>query len=51
VRGLATLLQVHDKPTSIRFYRDVLGFVVVSTSPKFGPDRFHWALLRLGGVD
>jgi hypothetical protein len=26
VRGLVPLLQVFDMPTSIRFYRDVLGF-------------------------
>ena len=48
VRGLTPLLQVYDMPTSIRFYRDVLGFEVVSTSPVLGPDRFHWAWLRLG---
>jgi glyoxylase I family protein len=52
VRGLAPLLQVYDMPTSIRFYRDVLGFQVVSTSPKLGgEDRFHWALLRLGHAE
>ena len=47
VRGMAPLLQVYDMPTSVRFYRDVLGFEVISTSPKLGEDRFHWALLRL----
>ena len=45
------LLQVYDMPTSVRFYREVLGFQVVSTSPKFGPDRFHWAMLRLGDAE
>ncbi|HEX9945840.1 MAG TPA: VOC family protein [Thermoanaerobaculia bacterium] len=45
VRGLAPLLQVFDMPTSIKFYRDVLGFEVVSTSAP--GDRFDWALLRL----
>ena len=48
VRGVTALVQVYDMPTSIRFYRDVLGFEVVTTSPKMGEDRFHWALLRLG---
>ena len=48
IRGVTTLLQVYDMPTSVRFYRDVLGFEVVSTSPKMGEDRFHWAQLRLG---
>lgn len=51
VRGLTPLLQVYDMPTSVRFYRDVLGFEIVSTSPKLGEDRFHWALLRLGGAE
>jgi len=51
VRGLTPLLQVYDMPTSVRFYREVLGFQVVSTSPEFGPDRFHWAMLRLGDAE
>jgi glyoxylase I family protein len=51
VRGVAPLLQVHDMPISIRFYRDVLGFEVLTTSPKLGEDRFHWALLRLGEAE
>jgi catechol 2,3-dioxygenase-like lactoylglutathione lyase family enzyme len=52
VRGLAPLLQVYDMPTSIRFYRDTLGFEVVTTSPPLGgSDRFHWALLHLGDAD
>jgi glyoxylase I family protein len=38
-------------PTSVRFYRDTLGFEVVSTSPVMGTDRFHWALLRLGDAE
>src|SRR5215472_8273675 len=51
VRGLTPLLQVYDMPASVRFYRDLLGFQVVTTSPVLGPDRFHWALLRLGGAE
>jgi uncharacterized glyoxalase superfamily protein PhnB len=36
-------------PTSIRFYRDTLGFTLASTSPALGgEDRFHWCMLRLG---
>jgi glyoxylase I family protein len=51
-RGLAPLLQVYDMPTSIRFYRDTLGFEVVTTSPSLGgTDRFHWVLLRLCGTE
>ena len=51
VRGLTPLLQVYDMPRSVRFYRELLGFEVVSTSPKLGEERFHWALLRLGDAD
>lgn len=50
IRGMAPLLQVFDMPTSVRFYRDVLGFEVVSTSEPDG-DHFDWALLRHGGVE
>jgi catechol 2,3-dioxygenase-like lactoylglutathione lyase family enzyme len=52
VRGVTTLLQVYDMPASLRFYRDVLGFAMVSHSPHRGgdPDRFHWCWLRLGGA-
>ena len=49
IRGLAPLLQVFDMPTSIHFYRDILGFEVVNTS---GPGTdVGWALLRLNGVE
>jgi catechol 2,3-dioxygenase-like lactoylglutathione lyase family enzyme len=34
VRGVCPLLQVFDMPTSVRFYRDVLGFEIVETSPR-----------------
>jgi catechol 2,3-dioxygenase-like lactoylglutathione lyase family enzyme len=49
VRGLAPLLGVCDMPTSIAFYRDVLGFQVISTS-RPAPD-FGWALRSLNGVE
>lgn len=51
IRGLCPLLQVYDMPTSIRFYRDVLGFELLSTSPALGEDRFHWARLGLGKAE
>lgn len=52
VRGMAPCVEAYDMPTSIRFYRDVLGFKVVHTSPNLGgEDRFHWVLLRLGDVE
>lgn len=51
VRALTPLIQVYDMPTSMKFYRDVLGLQIVTTSPELGPDRFHWAMLRLGDAD
>lgn len=46
VHDACTLLQVFDMPTSLRFYRDILGFEIVRTSARDG-DRFDWGLLRL----
>jgi len=49
IHGVAPLLQVFDMPTAIRFYRDVLGFEVVSTSqPR---DDCNFALLKLNGAE
>ena len=42
--GLTPLIQVFDMPASIHFYRDVLGFEVVTASGPL-PD-CDWALLR-----
>jgi glyoxylase I family protein len=50
VRGVCALLQVFDMPTSVRFYRDVLGFEVVQTSEREG-DQFDWGLLRLNDAE
>ncbi len=49
IQGMAPLLQVFDMPSSIRFYRDALGFKVISTSDS--GDDFGWALLRWNGVE
>ena len=49
VQGMAPLLQVFDMPTSIRFYRDVLGFELVATSG--GGELSDWVLLRRAGVE
>lgn len=38
-------------PRSVAFYRDVLGFEVVATSPPRSRDDFDWGLLRLDGVE
>lgn len=49
IRGLAPLLSVFDMPTAVHFYRDVLGFELVTSS---GPgEDFGWGLLRLNGVE
>lgn len=49
VRGVAPLLSVFEMQTSLRFYRDVLGFVVTGTSPALSedPDHVNWAMLEL----
>lgn len=49
IRGLAPLLEIFDMPRSITFYRDILGFEVVSTSAP--GEHFDWALLRRDGVE
>jgi catechol 2,3-dioxygenase-like lactoylglutathione lyase family enzyme len=51
IRGMAPLLSVFDMPTSVRFYRDVLGFEVVSTSARAEGAPYGWALLRHGEVE
>jgi len=51
IQGVAPLLQVFDMPQSVRFYRDVLGFELVSHAPFYAEGLFHWALLRLNGVE
>jgi catechol 2,3-dioxygenase-like lactoylglutathione lyase family enzyme len=51
VRGVCTLLQVFDMPTSVRFYRDVLGFEIVQTTTPREGDQFDWGLLRLNETE
>ena len=47
IRGLCPLLQVYDMPTSLAFYRDVLGFAIVDAAPAGrAGDAFEWAWLR-----
>lgn len=49
IRGICPLLQVFDMPTSLRFYRDILGFSEVEKS---GPgDDVGWAWLRHGDAE
>ncbi len=53
IESAIPLFSVFDVPTSIAFYRDVLGFEVVNTSKPFtnAKDDFGWAMLRLRGVE
>lgn len=46
MHGVCPLLQVFDMPTSIRFYRDVLGFEVVEHAPLRAEDEFGWCWLK-----
>jgi catechol 2,3-dioxygenase-like lactoylglutathione lyase family enzyme len=48
MRGVCPLLQVFDMPTSVRFYRDKLGFELAEHAPIRGVDEFGWCLLRHG---
>jgi catechol 2,3-dioxygenase-like lactoylglutathione lyase family enzyme len=49
VSGTVTLLQVFDMPTSLHFYRDLLGFEVVQRSQP--ADDCGWAWLRLDDAE
>lgn len=54
IRGVCPLLQVFDMPTSLGFYRDVLGFEIVNCAPPVGqvpPDAHGWAWLRHGTTE
>ena len=49
MRWLYPLLQVFDMPSSLHFYRDILGFSVVQQSET--GDDVDWAWLRQGNVE
>ena len=48
IRGMAPLIQVFDMPTSVAFYRDILGFKLLTTSQPDG-SHFDWCLLEFNG--
>ena len=52
MEGLAPLLQVYDMPTSVRFYRDVLGFLLTQHSEPLDADplNFYWCMLERDGA-
>ena len=43
IRGMAPLFQVFDMPTSVAFYRDVLGFEVRFMSSQFQANYYNQA--------
>jgi catechol 2,3-dioxygenase-like lactoylglutathione lyase family enzyme len=49
IEGCTTLLEVFDMPTSVAFYRDLLGFELVAQSQP--GERFDWGLLRRDHVE
>ncbi|MDH3732892.1 MAG: VOC family protein [Gemmatimonadota bacterium] len=49
LEGMCPLIQVFDMPTSIAFYRDVVGFEVVDSEP--AGDDCDWAWLRLNDAE
>jgi glyoxylase I family protein len=46
IGGFATLIQVFDMPTSLAFYREVMGFEAISDAPEDG--RCDWVWLKSG---
>jgi glyoxylase I family protein len=49
LEGIAPLLQVFDMPTSLNFYRDILGFRIVQSSGQ--GDDVDWVLLKLNDIE
>jgi glyoxylase I family protein len=52
--GLTPLIGVFDMPKALAFYRDILGFTVVSASPEVETAEgrfFHWMWLRFGEAE
>jgi len=48
VRDMTPLLSVFDMPTSLKFYRDILGFVVTQDTGQ--GDESAWVMLHKSGV-
>ena len=49
IHGLCPLIQVFDMPRALKFYRDILGFEIVSDSGN--GDNSSWVWLRLNNSD
>lgn len=53
IAGMAPLIQVYDMAEALRFYRDALGFELVSASEEVDTPEghfFHWCWLKLGNA-
>jgi glyoxylase I family protein len=51
-KGLSPLFQVFDMPTSLAFYRDILGFELVFWAPADREqDQYEWVMLRSNGTE
>src|SRR5579863_5166241 len=51
IYGTAPLLQVFDMPTSVVFYRDILGFEVsMQSEPERGDDS-NWLLMKMQDIE
>lgn len=48
IRGMCPYIEVFDMPTSLQFYRDILGFTVTQSSGT--GDDVDWVLLQLGDI-
>ena len=46
IQGMSPLISVFDMPTSLRFYRDLLGFKVIHDSGQ--GDKSGWVMLQAG---
>ena len=52
LRSLCPLIQVFDMPTSLAFYRDIVGMELVQMAPDHATgDNFDWVWLRRDGAD
>ena len=54
VKDVCALMSVWDMPATVRFYRNLLGFEIVSRSPSYamedGEELFHWCTMRANGA-
>ena len=51
MQGLCPLLAVYDMPTSLRFYRDLLGFEIHMKSDPEPDGHIDWVWLRRSDAD